>query len=287
MSDVLPPAGAYPDPRRPRKRYWNGRAWTEQYQPHLPAPVIDVAFDFRADAGDRDPDSHSPTLRRYHRILWSKPLPGGALFELSDQTPGAYLHHKSTLGEFALSSDSVIPTFTRWPSLKPLTEQFPESENEAFRTVGYTIGAMMVFPGKRVDGQPTINQARGFTRSIADRLDLTLECIRRHYSDESSPLASTLSRYAPFFHLFGDFSGYVKFFLLDDLVTEDLSVKFFMQFDDFRSPSVPDTVAAYVEYRRRSVEFVEARNRRIKRFVETGDAGPFPGTAPRDAALGG
>ncbi len=52
--------------------------------------------------------------------------------------------------------------------------------------------------------------------------------------DQDSPLAPTLSRYADFFALFGDFRGYVSFFLLDDLVTDDGSVKFFMPFDDFR-----------------------------------------------------
>lgn len=36
---------------------------------------IDTAFDFRTDTPPgRDPDSHSPTLRRYHQLLWSKPL---------------------------------------------------------------------------------------------------------------------------------------------------------------------------------------------------------------------
>ena len=100
---------------------------------------IDVGFDFRADADGRDPDSHSPTLRRYHQLLWSKPLPGGERFDLSVATRGVYLHHRSTLGEFFLSSDAVIPTFTRWPALKAITEQFPESENEAFNAIGYTI----------------------------------------------------------------------------------------------------------------------------------------------------
>ena len=61
--------------------------------------VIDIAFDFRSDAKGRDPDSHSPTLRSYHRLLWSKPLPSGASFDLSDTTPGVYLHHRSGLGE--------------------------------------------------------------------------------------------------------------------------------------------------------------------------------------------
>ena len=66
--------------------------------------------------------------------------------------------------------------------------------------------------------------------------------------------------------MFGDFRGYVSFFLLDDLVTDDHSVKFFMPFDDFHPPSVPKDVPTYREYRRRSIEFIEARNRRIKQL---------------------
>lgn len=100
--------------------------------------TIDVAFDFRTDAGGKDPDAYSPTLRRYHRLLWSKPLPSGASFNLSETTRGVYLHHSSGLGEFFLSSDSVMQTFTRWPALKPITEQLPEPENDAFRTIAYT-----------------------------------------------------------------------------------------------------------------------------------------------------
>lgn len=237
--------------------------------PYPAGMEIDIAFDFRTDAGGKDPDSHSRTLRRYHRLLWSKPLPSGAPFDLSDTTPRAYLHHRSTLGEFSLSSDSAIPTFTRWVSLKPITGQFPESENEAFRTIGYTIGGMMVFPGNRIGRKMTINGARGFKRQIADRFDLTLECIRRHYLAHRSPLADTLSLYASFFALFDDFRGYVRFFLLEDLVTSDFGgVRFFMPFDDFRSAAVPRDVDSYAEYRRRSIDFIEARNRRIQLFGE-------------------
>jgi hypothetical protein len=228
--------------------------------------TIDVAFDFRTDAGGKDPDAHSPTLRRYHRLLWSKRLPSGESFDLSDTTRGVYLHHRSELGEFFLSSDSVMQTFTRWPTLKPITEQLPEPDNEAFRRIAYTIGAMMVFPGNQIERKPTINVARGFNRSIADRLDLTLECIRRYYVNQGSPLAATLSRYADFFALFGDIRGYVTYFLLEDLVTDDCNVKFFMPFDDFRLPSVPKDLGTYKEYRRRSIEFIEARNHRIEQL---------------------
>lgn len=154
--------------------------------------------------------------------------------------------------------------------MKHITELFPEEENEAFRTIGYTIGAMMVFPGNRIDGKATINGARGFTRKIADRFDLTLECIRRHYLQQPSPLDETLLRYSDFFQLFGGFEGYVDFFLLQDLVDGDgHAVKFFMPFDDFNTPSVPETVEDYVEYRRLSIAFVKARNQRIGNSVST------------------
>jgi hypothetical protein len=107
------------------------------------------------------------------------------------------------LGEFWLSSDSAIQTFTRVHA-REITERLPTSENEAFFALAYTIGGMTVFPSNQVDGQWTINQARGCLKSIADRFDLTLECIRRHYANESSPLAETISRYAEFFALFTD-----------------------------------------------------------------------------------
>ena len=237
---------------------------------------IDTSFDFRTDAGGKDPDTYSPTLREYHRLLWGKLLPNGPYFDLDDTVFGVYLHHRSAIGEFFLSSDSVIPTFTRWVSMRHITELFPEEENEAFRSIGYTIGGMMVFPANRIDRKQTINGARGFNRKIADRFDLTLECIRRHYLGQESPLAETLSRYRDFFALFKDFQGYVDFFMLQDLVTQDYStVNFFMHFDNFNTPSVPQERETYAEYRHRSIEFVTARNRRIDLQLVRGEKSAF------------
>ena len=42
-----------------------------------------------------------------------------------------------------------MPTFTKWIALKAIIDQLPEQENEDFRTIAYTIGAMMVFPANR------------------------------------------------------------------------------------------------------------------------------------------
>ena len=226
---------------------------------------IDVTFDFRRDTPEgKDPDTHSKTLRRYHKLLWSKRLPTGAVFDLVDTTPRVYLHHRSQLGEFRLTSDAVIPTFRKQARLAGVLEQIPE-ELSTFGDIGYTIGGMMLFPGNRVRRQATINVARGFHPQIKDRFDLTVECIRRHYLNEGSPLSDVLTRYADYFRLFGDFRGYVEFFLLEDLVTDDFSaVKFFLPFADFNQSPVPDGIAAYVDYRERAVDFIEARNRRIQ-----------------------
>jgi len=227
---------------------------------------IDITFDFRSDTPPgRDPDVFSPTLRRYHKRLWSKPLPSGAVFELDDTSPHVYLlHHRSELGEFFLSSDAVIPAFSREHRIAHIINQIPVAEREAFNSKGYTIGGMMVFPGNRIGRKMTINGARGFHPRIKDRFDLTVECIRRHYLNERSPLSDTLARYADFFGLFGDFRGYVEFFLLQDLVSEDCSVvRFFMPFQDFNTSPLPASMDAYRAYRQLAVDFIEARNHRI------------------------
>lgn len=234
--------------------------------------AIDITFDFRSDTPPgKDPDTYSPTLRRYHQLLWSKPLPSGAPFELDVTTSGTYLHHHSELGEFGLSSDAVIHTFSGWPRLRHIIDQIPEEETEAFNRAAYTIGGMMVFPGLQVDRKMTINQARGCHPRILDRFDLTLECIRRHYLDEPNPLSATLARHADFFGLFGDFAGYVNFFYLQDLVNEaTLTVRFSMPFEDFTASPLPGTLDAYFAYRRRATEFIDSRNRRIAAHVGAG-----------------
>jgi len=229
--------------------------------------LIDVSFDFRTDTPPgRDPDSFSPTLRRYHKLLWSKALPGGQVFELSDAR-SRYLHHRSELGEFYMTSDAVVPTFRKDPRLAHVFEQIPDQLN-SFMSIGYTIGGMMLFPGNRIGGRSTINAARGFHPRIKDRFDLTVECIRRHYAGAVSPLRDALARYAGFFRLFGDFRGYVDFFLLQDLVTPDYAkVKCFACSDDFGASPVPDGLDRYLAYRALAVEFIEARNRRIEEWA--------------------
>ena len=199
---------------------------------------FDPEFDFLDEAGGEDPDRYSPTLKSFHQRLWSKSLPNGEAFEVTTLASDHYLYHSSNLGEFCLSSDSGIPTWKYWqrPAIAEVVGQIPTEVEELYR-LAYTMGGMIAFPAGRVEGQHTINQARGVSWAIGDRLDLTLECIRRHYLGdlEPSPLSKVLERYGAFFGLFGSFEGYVEFFLLQDLCNEDWSVRLFRPHSGFDS----------------------------------------------------
>ena len=228
---------------------------------------IDISYDFRKDSKGKDPDQHSPTLRKYHKLLWSKPLPNGQIFTLDDSIPGIYLKHSSDLGDFNMSSDTVIPTFSKWKRMTHITQALPPGKLEHFVHTAYSIRGMMIFPSNQVDGKPTINGERGFNQKIGDRMDLTLECIRRYYLGAQSPLSETLTRYKNFFDIFGNFRGYVEFFLLNDMVSDNyLEVKFFKDFDNFITPPYPIDINDYNSYMQNTVNFINARNQRIVIF---------------------
>jgi hypothetical protein len=229
--------------------------------------IIDTNFNFYSDSNGGDPDSASPTLRSYHKILWSKPLPNGSIFELCDNKNGVYLYHKSELGEFFLCSDAITHSYKNHKRKQWLTEQIPNEVNEFFKA-GFTIGAYIVFPDNRIDGKHTINQARGVNSLIDDRFDLTLECIRLFYLGKDNPLYSTLLRYKNFFDLFGDFMGYIHFFLLDDLIDENNNIKFYLPFDDFKTHPTFFDVSQYLLYKERVINFIKSRNNRIENYIK-------------------
>jgi hypothetical protein len=228
--------------------------------------MIDTSFNMYSDANGGDPDATSPTLRSYHKRLWSKPLPSGDPFDLRDDEPDSYLVHRSSLGTFSLGSDAISHSYKHQAKKKWLTAQVPEAVQDLFDR-GSTIAGYIIFPNRQIERKHTINQARGISRLIDDRFDLTLECIKRFYVAASSPLAETLERYAAFFRLFETFEGYVHFFLLDDLVDEQGNVKFYLPFDDFQSPPLFRDKEEYLVYRDRVVAFITSRSRRIENYA--------------------
>jgi hypothetical protein len=227
---------------------------------------IDTTYNFQKDTEPRDSDRYSPVLQEYHRILWSKPLPNGEMFKL-EKVSGNRLYHKSDIGEFYLSSDRAIPSFSKWKKMEHIIKEIPKNRLDDFLNLSNTIGGIVIWPSNRIGKNQTINGARGFNTLISDRLDLTIECIRRYYLNERSPLYDTFKRYDDFFRLFEDFKGYIDFFLLQDAVVGDYeSVKIAPPFDGFQSVPIPKSVNEYMEYMDHTERFIEDRNRRIEKF---------------------
>lgn len=242
---------------------------------------IDVNFDFTTDtkgfwdgfwerndglgAGGADPDTRSKTLRLYSQLLWSKPLPNGEVMELEDGRSKFYLRWK----DFYFSNDSITASF-RYYRNRPLLEKVKKVVGdyqqyvESYLHKLYQIGGEVIFPSA-VGG---INQTRGFRSVIRDRWDLTLECIRRHYNGEDSPLAKVLDKNKSFFDLFVNFKGYVDFFFFQDCVDETYSRVFlWMETPLFIKNPIPQTVEQYKEFVNREIDFVEKRNKRINDYI--------------------
>lgn len=236
----------------------------------MPAETLDPTFDFRTDTPPgKDPDSHSPTLRRYHRQLWSKPLPDGRDFTLEPHGSMDYLLHESAaVGRFTLSSDAA---FADWNGIARMAKVQPHVEQatiDAFVQTSYTMGGMMLWPANKIDNKLTINGARGLKGRIADRMDLTMEAVRRHYEGGDSPLADVFERYGAFFDLFGDFDGFVEFWLLEDMLDCDGGVAFHAHFDDYETMGYPTSPSEYLDYLAQAGAAIEARGRRMAEWVE-------------------
>ena len=95
-----------------------------------------------------------------------------------------------------------------------------------------------------------------------------MECIRRFYNDEDSPLSDVMEQDREFYALFSDFKGYVDFFYLQDCVTEDYKqVRFWLGDGNFTDYPLPRTVDEYLAYIAAELDFLDKRNARIKAAV--------------------
>lgn len=210
----------------------------------------------------KDPDTQSRRLQTAHRILWTKRLPNGELFALQ---PGRRM--QLNWGKFRLGSDSSSNSYLSNGRMRLIVEQVPEHVEELFH-LGSKLGASILFPANMVDGKRTLNMARGLHPKIGDRMDLTLEAIRRHYASETSPLSDVMERYREFFELFIDFRRYVEFWLLNDLLDERNQVRFVLPFDDFRRRGAPHDVSEYLQFKQGMIRYLRARSVRMKEAPE-------------------
>jgi hypothetical protein len=249
------------------------------WQAHYPETrVLDTSFDFKTDKPARnnpDPDRDSPSLRALHQRLWTKMLNSGVLFAPTvppNRGDGYLIFTDTSGGRHWYGSDAITASYSSWLRPRPLVDAIAgltEEQRARYLDPPYTIGSAMIWPVRKAD-RPTINQARGIRSLIADRMDLTLECIRRHYAGEpESPLADVIDAYADFFALFDGFKEFVDFFHLQDLVSPDYDkVLFFLPLDNFKRPGTPATTDEYVTYREATLEFIAKRGQRIARWLE-------------------
>lgn len=226
--------------------------------------MIDITFDFRTDSNGKDPDAYSPTLNAYHKALWSKLLPNGEIMHLQSGKAPFVLTWK----EFYFTSDSIIVEMNGARNKKIIDQVYnqidePEKYYEHLLRRSYSIGGMIIFPVHT----NSMNQRRGMNIKISDRWDLTLECIRRYYKGEDSPLSKVIESDKSFYDLFVDFKGYVDFFLLQDCVSEDYSkVDIWCGDAAFEKSGLPETVDEYFAFIRKEHEFLDKRNKRIQEY---------------------
>ena len=242
--------------------------------------MIDIAFDFTMDSpgywdgywerkaplgeGGSDPDTASPTLQKYHKELWSRQLPNGEYMDLKAGSGSYYLTWK----DFRFGSDAIIVSFRYYKYLymiEQVMKKVPDYKNyyEDILHRAYTIGGTIIFP-KHVG---SINQNKGTNTLISDRWDLTLECIRKYYKGEESPLYETFVRDKAFFDLFVDFKGYVDFFFLQDCVSSDYSeVNIWCGSGNLTENGLPKTLDEYFSFIDKEFDFLNKRNQRIHEF---------------------
>ena len=102
---------------------------------------FDISFDFRLDSKGKDPDSSSPTLKSYHQLLWSKPLPNGQTMVLTSEGC-SYLRWN----DMYFGSDSITASFRYMvPLMEMVRGIMPDFDDfiEYYLGRAYTIGTFV------------------------------------------------------------------------------------------------------------------------------------------------
>ena len=198
-----------------------------------------------------DADDTNPDLRRAMQQLY-----GRKGFDFGTVRNGFYGSDRKDQCKpdgYSSYTDLDGNYITKMPFRRKAIENNKELAERCYFLAG-TIAGELFFPCRRLNGQ-TINQLRGGA-GVNDMVHQTLESIRKYYEKERNyyPLKDAVERYGYFFDRFGSFDGYVEYNLLQD---HGLLPKKF--------PANEDEL---VEFWKRSVEFMEARMRRIKEYAE-------------------
>jgi len=230
--------------------------------------LIDVNYQFHICKNGNekfDIDLQCREIYDYHKVLWQRKLPNGKMlhFEIRKNRGGYYLFEMNSKIRFG--SDSILHTYRNYSKgkIKNLIKEFNQNDLNQFYEKLTTIGGYIIFP-KHMN---SLNQRRGNHSLVADRFDITLDSIRKYYRGEKIdyPLRNDLEKDREFFSWFIDFESYVSFFYLDDLVDKKSRRILFFSEDK----PLPTSKASYLIYKANVLSFLEKRNRRIHKEVNS------------------
>jgi len=158
-------------------------------------------------------------------------------------TPDGYSSYTSLTGNYI----SKMETF------RPKAVENNKELAERCYSLAVTIAGELFFPAHKLDGI-TINVARSHS-PINDMVFPLLESIRKYYDKECGdyPLKNAIERYGHFFDQFGSFDEYIDYNFLQDYGL--LPKKF------------PTNEVELVEFWIKSIEFLEARSKRIEEYA--------------------
>ena len=104
---------------------------------HYNIYMINVNFDFQREAGYRDSDRYSPTLREYH----SRKLPCGKYFDL-EYAPNNCLKTVVDGATLILSSDRAVASFIRNRKVLTFIDTTDKDAVTQFKSLTDTIGGI-------------------------------------------------------------------------------------------------------------------------------------------------
>ena len=231
-----------------------------------------------------DPNKYSTILREYHRLIWSNRLLKGKPFVLENGDLNKLIYNGDGV-KIVFTPDSTTNVFKhsgrkyRDTTEQLVVEQYEKIDSEIANLLkeyyenDYIIGSSIIFPISINDKSVrwTMNIARGILYKIHDRIDLTLECIKRYYDkNDDNPLISSIRRNKPFFDLFDDFPEYIDFFFLNDYVDDNYNVIRLCDDDNFTSP-FPKDINQYKEYLSNTIDLMFKRSNRIGDWIKNGN----------------
>lgn len=214
-----------------------------------------------------DADCHNPDLRVAMNQLYGT-INGEKVFDFGviekDGGDAEYADEKSIqCSPDGYSTYTIAGKYkTSMPFKEETVAKNPELVNKIQALAG-TIAGEFFFPCRQVDGN-TINQDRGTSKEIRDRIDLTLRDIKKYYDKEQGdyPLKETLKRYSEFFDKFGSFDKYVDHCLLGGFCDENYDVILWKDKDGL--PTDSDELVSFWEW---SVDKLERRLAKIEKFA--------------------